>query len=68
MNTAKKLAAGPTMAYARMKKLINRVQYESLEAVMANEGEYQQQLCKSAAHAEAVRAFFEKRRPVFQGK
>ena len=68
MNTAKKLAAGPTMAYARMKKLINRVQYESLEAVMANEGEYQQQLCKSADHAEAVRAFFEKRRPVFQGK
>ena len=35
---------------------------------MANEGEYQQQLCKSADHAEAVRAFFEKRRPVFQGK
>ena len=68
MNTARKLAAGPTLAYARIKKLINRVQYEHLDTIMANEGEYQQQLCKSAADAEAIRAFFEKRHPVFQGK
>ena len=51
-----------------MKKLINRVQYENLENIMANEGEYQQQLCKSADHAEAIHAFFEKRRPSFQGR
>lgn len=68
MKLAGKLAAGPTMAYARMKKLMNRVQYENLENIMANEGEYQQQLCKSADHAEAIHAFFEKRRPAFQGK
>ena len=66
--TAERLAAGPTLAYARMKKLINRVQYENLENIMANEGEYQQQLCKSADHAEAIHAFFEKRRPSFQGR
>lgn len=68
MKIANKLAKGPTLAYAKMKKLINRVQYENLENVMANEAEYQQQLCKSEDHAEAIRAFFEKRRPDFQGK
>ncbi len=68
MKVAKKLANGPTMAYARMKKLINRVQYENLENVMANEAEYQQQLCLSEDHAEAIHAFFEKRRPNFQGR
>ena len=68
MKIAAKLAAGPTMAYARMKKIANRIQYENLENVMANEAEYQQQLCKSADHAEAVTAFFAKRRPAFLGR
>ena len=36
MNTARKLAAGPTLAYARIKKLINRVQYDHLDTIMAN--------------------------------
>lgn len=65
---ANKLAKGPTMAYARIKKLTNRIQYENIEMVMVNEAEYQQQLCKSNDHAEAVNAFFEKRKSQFVGR
>lgn len=65
--TAVKLAAGPSLAYERCKRLLNRGLYQGLEDAMENEGEYQYQLCKTADHAEAVRAFFEKRRPEFKG-
>lgn len=68
MKIAAKLAKGPTMAYSRMKKITNRVQYENIEMIMASEAEYQQQLCKTEDHAEAIHAFFEKRRPQFKGK
>ena len=68
MKTAKKLAKGPALAYERMKRLVNRQLYQGLEDAMENEGEYQYQLCKSEDHAEAIHAFFEKRKPDFKGR
>jgi len=63
-----KLAGGPTLAYERIKKLLNRNLYSGLECAMENEGEYQYELCKTNDHAEAIHSFFEKRKPTFIGK
>ena len=65
---AKVVAKGPALAYERMKRLVNRQLYQGLEDAMENEGEYQYQLCKSEDHAEAIHAFFEKRKPDFKGR
>lgn len=65
--TVGKLAKGPALAYERMKRLMNRNLYDGLEDAMENEGEYQYQLCKTQDHAEAIHAFFEKRKPEFRG-
>lgn len=64
----KKFANGPTMAYARMKNLMNKACYKDMEKNIDLEGEYQYQLCKTHDHADAINAFFEKRRPNFLGK
>lgn len=66
--TVDKLASGPTLAYENIKKLMNRRLYYGLEDAMENEGEYQYRLCKTADHAEAINAFFEKRKAEFKGK
>lgn len=68
MTLARRLAAGPTLAYGSMKKITNRIRYDRIQSVMLDEAEYQQQLCKTLDHAEAVYAFFEKRKPKFQGR
>lgn len=64
----KKFANGPTMAYTRMKYLMNKAVYEGLDKLMDLESDYQQQLAFSDDHTEAVMAFFDKRKPNFTGK
>lgn len=66
---AKKLAAGPALALARQKELINKYFYnDRLEEFGVDEALYTQECSRSEDFKEAVQSFLEKRRPVFQGK
>jgi len=68
MKFAKKLADGPTIAYGRMKTMINRLTFAGLDLQLDNEAEYQELCARSEDHKEGVYAFLEKRKPVFKGK
>jgi len=65
---ARKLAGGPTCSYAAVKAAINRAMYRGLDDVLTAETEAQGALVRTEDHMEAVTAFMEKRKPVFQGK
>ncbi|MBN9745009.1 MULTISPECIES: enoyl-CoA hydratase-related protein [Amycolatopsis] len=65
---AAKLAAGPTVAYAKIKGVLGVAAESSLEEALAAEDAAQTELGGTADHAEAVEAFVGKRRPNFQGK
>lgn len=60
------LAAQPPLALAQMKKLQNRT--EEIEDMLRQEEEIQARLITGEDCKEGIRAFFEKRRPVFGGK
>jgi len=63
-----KYSNGPTKTYGTIKTLINRVSYTELNACMQNEVEAQYLCSLTEDHKEAVKAFVEKRRPVFKGR
>jgi 2-(1,2-epoxy-1,2-dihydrophenyl)acetyl-CoA isomerase len=65
---AAKLAAGPTVAYAKIKGTLTAAAQGSLEEALAAEDAAQGILGATADHAEAVEAFVSKRKPDFQGK
>ena len=65
---AAKLAAGPTVAYAKIKNVLSVAAESSLETALAAEDEAQTALGATADHTEAVEAFVGKRKPNFQGK
>ena len=62
---ARKLAAGPTQAYAETKHLLGAA---ALAAAMQAEARAQARLGLTADHAEAVEAFGARRRPQFHGR
>jgi len=66
-NFAKTLAKGPTIAYGRLKTMINRLAFEGLDFQLENEAEYQELCARSEDHKQGVYAFIEKRKPVFKG-
>jgi 2-(1,2-epoxy-1,2-dihydrophenyl)acetyl-CoA isomerase len=68
LELARRLAAGPTLAYAEIKKAIAIGAVSSLETVLENEGAGQKRLGVTRDHREAVEAFLEKRRPTFEGR
>ncbi|KAA9158870.1 enoyl-CoA hydratase [Amycolatopsis acidicola] len=65
---AKKLAAGPTVSYAKIKEVLGTAAESSLEEALAAEDAAQTVLGGTADHREAVEAFVAKRKPEFQGK
>lgn len=65
---AKKLAAGPTKAFATVKMLLNASVHNTPEHQMALEGKNLSALSASRDGREGIRAFIEKRKPVFTGK
>lgn len=66
--TARKLAAGPTVAYAAIKEAVSFGLSHSLEETLEKEDELQTRAGASEDHTAAVRAFVNKERPVFRGR
>ncbi len=65
---ARRLADGPTLAYAATKSLLGREQDMSLSAAIETEALVQALLMTSDDHAEFHRAFTEGRQPRWQGR
>ena len=61
------LASGPTAAYAETKRLLADGGSRPLADTLAAEAAAQRRLGVTADHANAVRAFLAKEKPVFQG-
>lgn len=68
LQTAEKLAAGPTGAIGRIKRMLNASFSNDLEQQLALEHECQLESGLSDDFKEGVSAFFEKRKPDFSGK
>lgn len=64
---AKQLAAGPTLAYGRVKELLNASFDNSLETQMEHEARAIADMVGTADGKEGLDAFLNKRKPVFQG-
>ena len=65
---ARRLAAGPRVAYARMKENVDLAMSLSLEQYMDVEVSHHVGTYATEDHPEAARAFVEKREPVFRGR
>jgi 2-(1,2-epoxy-1,2-dihydrophenyl)acetyl-CoA isomerase len=64
---AERLAAGPTLAYAAIKRQLNRSAFAGLAGQLELEAEVQEELAASADFREGVRAFTERRPAEFRG-
>ena len=64
---ARRLARGPA-SIALMKRAINKFMNAGIAESMDELTAYQFQATRTEDHAEAVRAFLEKRRPSFKGQ
>jgi 2-(1,2-epoxy-1,2-dihydrophenyl)acetyl-CoA isomerase len=65
---AAKLAQGPTKAIGLTKRALNKSIISDLETILEYESYLQEIAGATTDHIEAVRAFFEKRKPVFSGQ
>jgi 2-(1,2-epoxy-1,2-dihydrophenyl)acetyl-CoA isomerase len=64
---AARLAAGPTRAYAGIKRQLNARQLAGMDEQLELEAEIQQELAASEDFREGVRAFLERRSTGFRG-
>jgi len=64
---ARQLAGMPTRALGMIKRALNASAANGLEAQLALEGELQAQAGRTEDYAEGVRAFLEKRKPIYCG-
>ena len=65
---AQKLAAGPVLAYANMKKMMFASMYQGFADFVETEVALQNQCAGSADFREGITAFLEKRKAQFEGK
>jgi enoyl-CoA hydratase/carnithine racemase len=65
---ARELAAGPPVAYRYMKENLNRAMHADLETCLDYEADRMVRGAMTDDYQEAVKAFMEKRRPVFEGR
>jgi 2-(1,2-epoxy-1,2-dihydrophenyl)acetyl-CoA isomerase len=65
---ARGLAAGPTAAYGLLKRALNHSLGMPLEDQLEVESHLQQVAARTADFQEGIRAFAEKRKPVFTGR
>ncbi len=63
---AQRLAGGPMLSFAQMKRNLNAAQGNTLAAVLDLEARHQVAASRTADHREAALAFVEKRAPVFR--
>lgn len=68
MTTARKMAAGPTLAFARAKELFNRAFLAGLQAQLEMEKQGITASAGTADYQEGLAAFLEKRPPQFNGR
>ena len=67
MEAASKFARNPPVAMALIKSALNTAN-DTVERAIAAEADYQSVLMNTEDHAEAVKAFMEKRKPEFRGR
>jgi 2-(1,2-epoxy-1,2-dihydrophenyl)acetyl-CoA isomerase len=67
-DVARRLAAGPTVAYRYMKENLNRAMSGEVDDCLDLEATHHVHCAATTDHREAARAFVEKREPVFQGR
>ncbi|MBR0752065.1 enoyl-CoA hydratase/isomerase family protein [Bradyrhizobium jicamae] len=65
---AMELAAGPTEAFGAIKRLFSQTNDRSFESQLEEEAQTLAAISRTADAQEGVRAFVEKRKPVFSGK
>lgn len=68
MSVAKQLAQMPTRGLALTKKALNESMANDLQAQLGLEEELQRQAGRTEDYAEGVKAFLEKRKPVYTGR
>ena len=68
MEIANRLANGPTIAYRYMKENLNRALNGEMEECLDLEATHHVHCRQTDDHRDAVKAFLEKREPVFSGK
>jgi 2-(1,2-epoxy-1,2-dihydrophenyl)acetyl-CoA isomerase len=66
--TATRFAAAPTFAIGQIKRNLDFAETHSLEELLALEAKSQAECGRTADHPEGVRAFLEKRSPVYKGE